>query len=87
MGYAGDCGDFQAQFAGVQGSYLFSDGPGEAPSEHEFIDDYVCHAFPDDAYVTGAGAAPAKHAHTHRRHALMRCSATLSHTQINFSWG
>jgi hypothetical protein len=57
MGYAGDCGDFQAQFAGVQGSYLFSDGPGEAPSEHEFIDDWVCHAFPDDAYVTGAGAA------------------------------
>jgi hypothetical protein len=52
MGYEGDCGDFQAQFAGVQGSYLFSDGPGEPPVEHEYIDDYVCHAFPDDAYTT-----------------------------------
>jgi hypothetical protein len=52
LGYAGDCSDFQAQFAGVQGAYLFSDGPGEAPVEHEYIDDYVCHAFPDNAYVT-----------------------------------
>jgi hypothetical protein len=52
MGYEGDCGDYQTQFAGVQGSYIFSDGPGEPPVEHEYIDDYVCHAFPDDAYVT-----------------------------------
>jgi hypothetical protein len=52
MGYEGDCGDYQTQFAGVQGAYFFSDGPGEEPTEHEYIDDYVCHAFPDDAYVT-----------------------------------
>ena len=42
----------QAQFSGVQGAYLYSDGPGDAPTEHAYIDDYVCHAFPDDAYVT-----------------------------------
>jgi hypothetical protein len=52
MGYEGNCSDFQAQFAGVQGAYFFSDAPGEEPTEHEYIDDYVCHAFPDDAYVT-----------------------------------
>ena len=52
LGYEGDCEVFVQQFAGVQGSYFFSDGPGEPPTEHEYIDDYVCHAFPDDAYVT-----------------------------------
>jgi hypothetical protein len=25
--------------------------PG-AEEEHEFLDDFVCHAFPDDSYVT-----------------------------------
>ncbi len=77
MGYDGDCGDFQEQFAGVQGSYLFSDTVGDPPTEHEFIHDWVCHAFPDDAYVTGA-APPAKNAHPHRRLALTRYSATLT---------
>ncbi len=52
LGFAGDCADMQAQFAGVQGPYLYSDGPGDAPTEHDVIDDWVCHAFPDDAYVT-----------------------------------
>jgi hypothetical protein len=51
-GFAGDCADIQAQFSGVQGPYVYSDGPGQAPTEHESLDDYVCHAFPDDAYVT-----------------------------------
>ena len=52
LGFAGDCGDIQAQFAGVQGEYVYSDGPGDPPSVHAYLDDYVCHAFPDDAYVT-----------------------------------
>ncbi len=85
MGYAGDCGDFQAQFAGVQGSYVFSDGPGEAPTEHEFIDDYVCHAFPDDAYVTGA-ARPRRRMRTRTAgpactHSLFRADSHSPHTR------
>ena len=52
LGFAGDCADIQAQFSGVQGPYLYSDGPGEPPTEHDSIDAWVCHAFPDDAYVT-----------------------------------
>ena len=40
LGYEGDCEVFVQQFAGVQGSYLYSDGPGEPPTEHEYIDDY-----------------------------------------------
>ena len=51
-GFAGDCADMAAQFADVQGPFLYSDGPGEAPSEHDSLGDWVCHAFPDDAYVT-----------------------------------
>ena len=31
---------------------MYSMGPGDPPSEHTYLDDYVCHAFPDDAYVT-----------------------------------
>ena len=52
MGYTGDCGDMVTQFIDVQGPYLYSDGPGEEPTEHMYLDEYVCHAFPDDAYVT-----------------------------------
>jgi hypothetical protein len=48
MGFAGDCGDLQAQFAGVQGPYTY----GTPPEEHTYLDDYVCTAFPDDAYIT-----------------------------------
>ena len=31
---------------------MYSDGPGEPPTEHDSLSDYVCHAFPDDAYIT-----------------------------------
>ena len=48
MGFNGDCGDIQSQFSGVQGPYVY----GTPPEEHMFIDDYICTAFPDDAYVT-----------------------------------
>jgi hypothetical protein len=48
MGFLGDCGDMQAQFAGVQGSYIY----GDPPEQHQYIDDYICTQFPDDAYVT-----------------------------------
>jgi hypothetical protein len=52
LGYAGDCGDYQTQFADLQGPFLYSDGPGDPPTEHDSLADWVCHAFPDDAYVT-----------------------------------
>jgi hypothetical protein len=48
MGFNGDCGDIQSQFSGVQGPYVY----GNPPEEHMYLDDYVCTAFPDDAYVT-----------------------------------
>ena len=51
-GYTADCSDLQAQFADVQGPYMYSDGPGLAPTQHMYIDSWVCHAFPDDAYTT-----------------------------------
>jgi hypothetical protein len=38
----------QEQFAGVQGPYVY----GTPPEEHDLLDDYLCTAFPDDAYVT-----------------------------------
>jgi hypothetical protein len=52
LGYAGDCGDLQTQFIDLQGPWLYSDGPGEPMTEHDSLADYVCHAFPDDAYIT-----------------------------------
>ena len=52
LGFTGDCGDLQTQFADLQGPFLYSDGPGDPPTEHDTLADYVCHAFPDDAYVT-----------------------------------
>ena len=48
MGFNGDCGDMQSQFLTVQGPYVY----GDPPEEHLYLDEYVCHAFPDDAYVT-----------------------------------
>ena len=48
MGFNGDCGDIQSQFSGVQGPYVY----GTPPEEHMYLDDYLCTAFPDDAYVT-----------------------------------
>ena len=52
LGFTGDCGDLQSQFADLQGPFVYSDGPGDPPTEHDSLADYVCHAFPDDAYVT-----------------------------------
>ena len=52
LGFAGDCADLQTQFAGVQGPWLYSDDVSSPPTEHDSIDGWVCHAFPDDAYVT-----------------------------------
>ena len=51
LGFLGACADVQEQFLSLQGCYVFSDGTDE-PTEHDSIADYVCHAFPDDAYVT-----------------------------------
>ena len=48
MGFNGDCGDILAQFSGVQGPYVY----GDPPEEHMYLDEYVCTAFPDDAYIT-----------------------------------
>ena len=50
LGYAGNCGDLAEQFATVQGCYVYGDPGAEEP--HDTLADYVCHAFPDDAYVT-----------------------------------
>ena len=48
MGYNGNCGDLQDQFSTVQGPYVY----GNPPEEHMYLDEYVCTAFPDDAYIT-----------------------------------
>jgi hypothetical protein len=51
-GVGADCADLLAQFADVQGPYWYSGGPGEPATEHMYLDEYVCHAFPDDTYFT-----------------------------------
>ena len=51
-GFAGDCADILEQFNDVQGPYVYSLGVGEPPTQQMYLNDYVCHAFPDDAYVT-----------------------------------
>jgi hypothetical protein len=50
LGFAGNCADVQAQFADLQGCYTYGDPGAEEP--HETLADYVCHTFPDDAYIT-----------------------------------
>ena len=45
-GVGADCADLLTQFADVQGPYWYSDGPGEPATEHMYLDDYECHAFP-----------------------------------------
>ena len=45
-GVGADCADLLTQFADVQGPYWYSDGPGEPATEHMYLDDYQCHAFP-----------------------------------------
>jgi hypothetical protein len=52
LGYVGNCGDLQDQFADLQGPFLYSAAPGEEPSEQMSLADWVCHAFPDDAFIT-----------------------------------
>jgi hypothetical protein len=51
-GYSGDCGDYATQFANVEGPFWYADGPKDPPTKHMYLDEYVCHAFPDDAYIT-----------------------------------
>ena len=50
LGSLGACGDLPTQFANLQGAYVYGLPGGE--SCHTTLGDYVCHAFPDDAYVT-----------------------------------
>jgi hypothetical protein len=46
LGYLGSCGDLAAQFATLQGAYVYG-LPGEQACQSNLAD-YVCHAFPDD---------------------------------------
>jgi hypothetical protein len=50
LDYTGDCADLQEQFIDLQGCYMYGD-PGDVTA-HDTLADWVCHAFPDDAYVT-----------------------------------
>ena len=50
LGSLGACGDLPTQFANLQGAYVY--GLPGSESCHTTLGDYVCHAFPDDAYVT-----------------------------------
>ena len=59
LGYTGACGDLPSQFSSLQGAYVYSttlqcSSTPDDPSCicHPTLADYVCHAFPDDAYVT-----------------------------------
>ena len=48
MGFAGECGQLAEQFLEVQGPYVY----GTPPEEHMYLDEYVCHQFPDDDMIT-----------------------------------
>jgi hypothetical protein len=50
LDYTGDCADLQEQFIALQGCYMYGE-PGDVTAQ-DTLADYVCHAFPDDAYVT-----------------------------------
>jgi hypothetical protein len=50
LGFTGGCNDIPEQFIDLAGCYYYGD-PG-AEEYHELLDEYVCHAFPDDAYIT-----------------------------------
>ena len=50
LGFTGGCNDIPEQFIDLAGCYYYGD-PG-AEEFHELLDEYVCHAFPDDAYIT-----------------------------------
>jgi hypothetical protein len=61
LGYTGACGDLPTQFASVQGAFVY--GLPGLETCNPTLADYVCHAFPDDAYVTdqARGTADATH--------------------------
>ena len=40
LGYEGDCGDLQAQFAELQGPFLYSAAVGEPPTEQMSLEEY-----------------------------------------------
>ena len=46
LGFTGSCADLPAQFATLQGPFIY----GTPPQEYADLSQYVCHAFPDDAY-------------------------------------
>jgi hypothetical protein len=59
LGSVADCGDLPTQFPGLQGAFTYSptvqcsSSPGDPSCTcRTTLDDYVCHAFPDDAYFT-----------------------------------
>ena len=59
LGSLGACGDLPTQFANLQGAYTYSttlqcsSSPGDPSCIcYTTLADYVCHAFPDDAYFT-----------------------------------
>jgi len=59
LGSVADCGDLPTQFPGLQGAFTYSptvqcsSSPGDPSCVcRTTLDDYVCHAFPDDAYFT-----------------------------------
>jgi len=59
LGYTGNCGDLPAQFATLPGAFTYSPTVqcSSSPSDpsclcRPSLQDYACHAFPDDAYVS-----------------------------------
>ena len=46
LGFTGSCSDLPAQFSTLQGPFVY----GQPPTEYPDLSQYVCHAFPDDAY-------------------------------------
>ena len=51
FGFTGAGADLQQQFISLPGCFVYGP-PGDEAEEHESIEDYECHAFPDDAYPT-----------------------------------
>ena len=47
-GFTGNCADLQSQFSELQGPFLY----GSPLTMHDGLDEFECHAFPDDAYPT-----------------------------------
>ena len=45
LGFIGNCGDLQAQFADLQGPWLYSDGPGSPITAHDTLADYGAPSF------------------------------------------